>query len=213
MLSLSAQTRNPAEKLDTLRRSGKMPAVFYGKVEKSTPISVSERDFKKILREAGESTIVTLDVEGEKKEALIHDIDVDPVTGAFRHADFYVVEKGKAVQVHVPIEFDGVAPAVKELGGVLVKVLHELEIEAMPKDLPHEIKVSVETLVTFESQLHAKDIVLPSGVTLITDPEEVVVLVAQPKEEKEEEAAPIDLSSIEVEKKGKKEEEGEAASE
>ena len=160
------------------------------------------------MKKAGESSVITLTGAGEDVEALVHDIDFDPVTDIPRHADFYVFEKGHKIQVNIPIEFVGVAPAVKDLGGTLMKVLRELKVEAMPKDLPHEIKVDVSSLATFEHQILAKDIVLASGVSLVENPEEVVALVAEAKEVVEEETAPVDLSAIEVEKKGKKEEEG-----
>jgi large subunit ribosomal protein L25 len=91
------------------------------------------------------------------------------------------------------------------MGGVLVKVMHELEIESAPKDLPKEIFVDISPLVDFESQILAENIKLPAGVTLITLPEEVVASVYEPKEEKVEETVAPDLSAIEVEAKGKKE--------
>ncbi len=209
MLSLNIEKRDISKNLKDLRKNGVMPAVFYGKKEESTPISVKVADFIKVWKKAGESTVVVLkDDKGEELESLIHEVDLDPVTDAPRHADFYVFEKGHKIEVNIPLEFVGVAPAVKDLGGTLVKVIRELKIEAMPKDLPHEIKVDVSTLTNFDSQILAKDITLPAGVSLVENPEEVVALVAEAKEVVEEESAPIDLSAIEVEKKGKKEEEG-----
>lgn len=214
MLTLKAEIRNKKDRLENLRGKGFMPAVFYGKKEASTPISLSQVDFLKIWKEAGESTVVTLETPEGPKESLIHDVDLDPVKGQPRHADFYVFEKGHKVKVALPIEFEGVSPAVKDLGGTLVKVLHELKVEALPKDLPPHVVIDVSTLASFGDQILAGDIKLPSEVTLEETPEEVVITVAAPREEKEEEAAPIDLSSIEVEKKGKEEEgsEGEAPS-
>jgi large subunit ribosomal protein L25 len=213
MLTLNIEKRDLKAKLSEIRKTGKIPAVFYGRKEASTPISLVEVDFMKAWRQAGESSIVVLKGEGEEHEALIHDIDLDPVSGKVRHADFYVIEKGKAVQVSVPLEFEGVSPAVKELGGTLVKVIHELEIEAFPKDLPHSITVDISSLVNFESQIKASDIKLPNGVKLITSPEEVVILAAEAKEEVIEDTGPVDLSAIEVEKKGKEAKEGEEGGE
>jgi large subunit ribosomal protein L25 len=210
MLTLNIETRDLKAKLADIRETGKIPAVFYGKKEASTPIALSEVDFMKAWKQAGESSIIVLKGVGDEHEALIHDIDLDPVTGKVRHADFYVIEKGKKLKLHIPVEFDGVAPAVKELGGTLVKVLHEIEIEALPKDLPHSFVVDISSLVNFESQIKAGDIKLPAGVTLITNPDEVVILAAEAKEEVEEVSAPVDLSTIEVsEKRGKEVKEGE----
>lgn len=209
MLTLKAETRNTNTKPSDIRKAGNIPAVFYGKKEASTPISIPKIDFLKVWKEAGESTVVTLDTPDGAKESLIHDVDVDPVSGAPRHADFYVFEKGHKVEVNLPIEFEGVSPAVKDLGGTLVKVLHELAVEAMPKDLPHNITIDISALANFGDQIAAGDIKLPAGVELKANPEEVIATVSAPREEKEEEAAPIDLDSIEVEKKGKEEVEGE----
>jgi large subunit ribosomal protein L25 len=206
MFQLEIEKREAVgKKARTLKAAGKIPAVFYGPKESATPITLSERDFMKVWREAGESSVIELLGMGETKEVLIHDVDLDPVSGEPRHADFYVIEKGKKVRVDVPLSFIGTASAVKDLGGTLVKVLHELEIEVMPKDLPHNLEVDVTSLVNFESQIKVKDITVPSGVEVLTDREEVVALVSEVKEEEEIEVEAPDLSSIEVEKKGKAE--------
>mgnify|MGYP003395291937 FL=1 len=183
-------------------------AVFYGKKQASTSVSVRLQDFIKVWNEAGETSVITLTTpEHGELEALIHDIDFDPVKEIPRHADFYVFEKGHKVKIEVPLEFVGVAPAVKDLGGILIKVLHEVRIEAMPKDLPKELEVDISSLVNFDSQIVVADITMPEGVKMLDGQDEVVALVSEPKEEVIEDAAPVDLSSIEVEKKGKKEEE------
>lgn len=208
-IEIKAEKREKVGKVDSLRATGFLPGVFYGHKKTSTPIQVKKVDFLKAWREAGESTVISLKTAEGSVEALIHDVDIDPVTNEPRHADFYVFEKGHKVEISVPIEFEGVAPAVKDLGGILVKVLRELKIEAEPANLPHEIKVDISGLVDFQSQILAKDVVLPKGVELIENPEEVVAAVTEAKEEVVE-SAPVDLSQIEVEKKGKKEEEGAA---
>lgn len=209
MLTLKAEIRDIHTKPETVRKAGKVPAVFYGKKEASTAISIPKIDFIKIWKKAGEYSVVNLETPKGVKESLIQDVDLDPVTGSPRHADFYVFEKGHKVEVELPIEFIGVSPAIKDLGGILVKVLHKLKVEAMPKDLPHGINIDISSLVTFEDQVLAKDIKLSEGVTLKENPEEVIALVSAPREEKEEESAPVDLSAIEVEKKGKEETEEE----
>ena len=202
MLTLKTEIRTKADKLENIRKAGKVPAVFYGKKEASTPISIPKIQFLKIWKEAGESSVVALETPLGVKESLIQDVDLDPITGVPRHADFYVFEKGHKVEVELPLEFFGTPGAVKDLGGVLVKVLYKIKIEAMPKDLPHNIDVDTSVLTNFGDQILAKDITMPAGVELKEHPEEVVALVSAPREEKEEEPAPVDLSAIEVEKKG-----------
>lgn len=208
-LTLQYQKREAKEKPNTLRKSGKLPAVFYGRTQTAAPITLSSKEFEKVWKKAGENTVVSLQGGGDEVQALIHEVDKHPVTGAVRHADFYVFEKGQKLKIKVPIEFTGVAPAVKDLGGVLVKVMHDLEIEAEPKDLPRAITVDISPLATFESVITAKEVALPAGVSLVVSPDEVVASVYEPKEEAVE-TAPADLSQIAVVEKGKKPAEGEA---
>jgi large subunit ribosomal protein L25 len=200
--------QNRTEDAAAVRATGNIPAVFYGPKAASTPITVNGPEFMKVWRQAGESSVVTLTGLGEDHDALIHDISKHPVKDTVTHVDFYVIEKGKKVQVAVPLEFIGESAAVKTLGGVLIKVIHELEIEAMPKDLPHAIEVDISSLVDFDAQIKVFDIKLPSGVMAQIDADEVVALVSAPKEEVEEVTAPIDMASIGIsEERGKKEEE------
>lgn len=206
MLVLDASPRGKKEDLNKLRKEGKMPAVFYGKKTESTPISLSQKEFEKIWHKAGESSVVTIKTGKDSVDTLIHDVDLDPVTDVPRHADFYVFEKGKKLDVSVPLEFVGVSPAVKDLGGILIKALHELKISADPQSIPHRLEVDISALATLGDVIVASSIKLPAGVVLVELPGEVVASTVAPKEEKEE--VPVDLSTIEVEKKGKIEEEG-----
>jgi large subunit ribosomal protein L25 len=209
MLTIQFEARDTNGSIGALKKAGMIPAVFYGPKEKSTPISVKETEFKKVWKEAGESSIIVLKNGTEEHEALIQDVDSHPVTDKTQHVDFYVIEKGKKLEVAVPLEFVGVAPAVKDLGGILVKVLHEMEIEALPKDLPHDIEVDISALTTLDSQILIKDLKLPAGVEAKLDPETVVAAIAVAKDEPEE-AVVADISQIEVVgAKGKEEEAGE----
>lgn len=209
MVTLNYIERKEVGNSTELRNAGSIPAVFYGKKQPASSVSVNTSEFIKVWRQAGESGVVSLVGPLGTIDALIHDVDIDPVTEAPRHADFYVFEKGKKIEVNIPLVFVGVSPAVKDLAGNLVKVMHELAIEASPENLPHEIEVDISSLVDFDSQILAKDIVLPKGVTLASDEDEVVASVSAPRaDEAEEPAVAPDLSSIEVVKKGKKDEEG-----
>jgi large subunit ribosomal protein L25 len=205
---LTATKRSKADKLGNVRSNGMIPAVVYGARVENTSISVPSVAFEKVLKVAGESSTIVLEIEADGKkqkvDVLIHDVQVDPVKGFPIHVDFLAVDMNKSIQVTVPLEFTGTAQAEKDSLGVLVKVLHEVEIEALPKDLPHAITVDVASLTALGSQIHVKELTAPSGVTIITDGEEVVALIAAVKEEEVEEEA-VDLSAIEVEKKGKKE--------
>lgn len=206
MLTLTVDKR-AGMTASALRRSGSIPAVVYGAHQVSTPIAVESRAFEKVLREAGEATIVSLSGLGEPLPTLIYEVDLDPITNHPRHVDFYAVTKGEKVEVAIPLVFVGESPAVNA-GANLIKVLHEVEVEADPMNLPHEISVDLSVLVKIDDQIHAKDLALPAGVTLVTDPNGVVALAQEVIEEKEEVAPTADIGSIEVEKKGKEKEEG-----
>lgn len=209
-ITLHYEKRDMKISPNTLRRSGRIPAVFYGRKQTSTPIAVFAKDFENVWKKAGEHTVVTLQNANEEIEALLHAVDKHPVTGKVRHADFYVFEKGQKLTIKIPIEFVGVSPAVKDLGAVLVKVVHDLEIEAAPKDLPQKIEMNISSLKAFGDVIMAKEIALPEGVSLVVNPDDIIASVYEPKEEVVEEA-PVDLSTIEVMQKGKEPAEGEAA--
>ncbi len=203
-LNVSERTER-GKKLATLRAAGQLPAVVYGAKEESTPITLNRREFEKAYEEAGESSVIVLSGLKEDKEVLIHEMSFDNVKGGVQHVDFYAIEKGKEVTVPIELTFVGEAPAMK-LGGTLTKSLHEVEVTAKPANLPHEIVVDISSLVTFEDHIRVKDLNIPAGVKIENDPEETVALVSEVKEEVEEVAA-IDMTAIEVEQKGKKEEE------
>ena len=216
MLTLPVEKRLPAGKAGTknsvkapaLRGGGKLPGVVYGAHYTAMPIAFSMQTFAKVLDKAGEATIVSLTGLGEPLPTLIHDVDLDPLTNQPRHVDFYAVTKGEKVRVPIPLVFVGESPAV-EAGANLVKVLHEIEVEADPMDLPHDFTVDLSALVAINDQIHVRNLKLPAGVAFITDPSEVVVLTQEVALEKEEESAPADITSVEVEEKGKEEKESE----
>lgn len=213
MFTLAAEKREGGVGLVALRKTGKIPAVFYSGKVSATSIAVSTGEFKKVLKDAGESSVVTLELPSGKVDVLIHDVAFDPVRDEPIHIDFYAVDKDTKVTVRVPLEFIGESAAVKNLGGTLVKVMHEMEVEGLPKDLPHDVKVDIGALQTVESHIIVSDLELPAGVAAKSEAGETVALITIQKEEVEEAPATVDLSAIEVEKKGKKEDGGAEAGE
>ncbi len=208
MFMIKAKKRDALVKPDALRRDGELPAVLYGAGKESASISAPAASFKKMWREAGESSTVKVFVGNDDFDVLIHEVQVHPVTGEPIHADFLAVDMHKKIKVKVPLEFTGVSEAVKSGLGNLVKVLYEVEVEALPKDLPHVLSVGISKLKTLSDNIVVSEIQLPLGVLMITGGNEIVASIIAQVEEKEEVAPAVDLSAIEVEKKGKKEEEG-----
>jgi large subunit ribosomal protein L25 len=196
------ERKERGKQLLKLRQNGELPAVVYGPKEATVALTLGAKDFEKAFRAAGESSVIVLSGAGEDKEVLVHDIAYDSLKGSIDHVDFYAVEKGKEVTVTVQLSFIGEAPATK-LGGSLTKALHELEVTAKPAKLPHEIVVDVSVLNTFEDNIRVKDLVVPSDVKIENNPEDMVAVVIEVKDEPVEEPVAIDMDAIEVEGKGK----------
>lgn len=213
MLTLSAKTRG--EKTKTLRKKGILPGVLYGpKIKKNLSLEIDEKEFEKVYKEAGESSLIKLKIKNEKLKideflVLIHDIQFDPLTGKPIHIDFYQPSFKEEIEVTVPLIFEGEAPAVKDSGGTLVKNISELEIRALPQNLPHEIKVSIENLKTFADNVLIKDLKLPAGVKVLRAAEEIVAHVLAPVKVEEELVKPIEEKVEEVGKVEEKKEEEE----
>ena len=183
MFTLTAKVRGAKESPVTLRKTGFIPAVYYGKKDKSTSVAIDMPSFKKVWKGAGESSIITLKTDHGEVDSLLYEVQVDAVTGEPIHADFYAVDKNTEIYANVPFEFVGISPAVKDLGGVLVKVLHEIEVKSLPKDLPHNITIDISSLLALDSQIAIGDIELPPGVTISEKPTEIIVLISAPREE------------------------------
>ncbi|HRH23895.1 MAG TPA: 50S ribosomal protein L25 [Candidatus Magasanikbacteria bacterium] len=216
--SLTLKNR-PAKKLAELRLEGLLPGVIYGPHREPMPVSVSSIEFNKLYTTAGESSLIDVMVEGAKEsvKALIQDVQYDPVKGSMIHFDLREINMNEEMHATVQLVFVGEAPAVKELGGTLMKPHGEVEVKCLPKDLVSQLEVDLTVLKSFEEAIFVGDLKLPAGLTIVDSKEQLVAKVTPPLSEDElkaMEAAPgagPALEEIEVEKKGKKEEEGEAA--
>ncbi len=211
MLSLSAKIRKElGKKVKALRKKGILPAILYGPKIKNLPLEIDLKEFEKVYKEARESSLISLSVKGKKEKylVLIHGVAKDPLTGKLIHVDFYQPRLEEEVEVTIPIIFEGESRAVKDLGGTLVKNISELEVKALPQKLPHEIRVNIEKLKTFEDNILIKDLKLPEGVKILRAPEEILAFVAPLEKVEEELVKPIEEKVEEVEKvKEKKEKE------
>lgn len=190
VFSLDTQVRTVfGKRVRNLRKQGVLPAVLYGGGKKNIALSIIERAFEKMRKSAGESSLVELRVDGGGTEnVLIHNIDRDPLTHKPRHVDFLRVRMDELLRVAVPLRFEGESPAVKE-GGILVKVMHETEVEALPANLPHEIAVDLTRLTAIGDRFALADLIVPNGVSFVGDKESVIVLIEEPRTKEEGEAA------------------------
>ena len=186
-IQLSAEDRAGARtNLAGLRKSGRIPAVLYGHGDPSRSVSVSFLEFSRVYKAAGENTIVELALPaGKPVNTLIYEVQLDPLSGRFLHVDFYQVRMDEKVEASVPLVFVGESPAVRGLGGVLVKALDEIEVSCLPGNIPHELSIDISTLATFDDQIHVSDIAIPEGVEVLSERDAVVALVERPRSDEE----------------------------
>ncbi len=188
MVALTAAARSSDMSPKQLRNSGKVPAVVYGNIE-NTQIQCDENVLMKAFVHAGESTLVDLDIAGTKVPVLFHTIDFDPVSDRISHVDFYAVNMKKELETHVALRFEGEAPAVKEMSAIIVTVIDQVTVRCLPANLPHDLTVSLDKLVDFDSSITVADIKVPEGVTILEEPDTVIAIAQQPREEEKEEVA------------------------
>lgn len=220
MLNLSAKIRKDlGRKVKKIREERILPSVLYGpELKGNQNLEINLKDFEKVFKEAGESSLISLEVSGKSFPVLIHDFQRNPVTGKFIHVDFYQPKLKEEIEVKVPLVFDGEAPAVKELGGTFIKNISEVRVKAFPQNLPHEIRVNISELKTFEDFILVQDLSAAQGVKIINHPDEIIASIASPEKVEEELEKPIEEKVEEVEKvapekkeEGVEEKEGEAA--
>jgi len=215
MITIKAKKRpETGHKLQKLRKQGLVPGVVYGRKIDSLPITLSLSSVENLIKEAGESVIINLDIEGEKpKKVLIHEVERHPLTNRVSHVDFYQIREKEKIQAEVGIEFIGQSLAVKEKGGILLTNLDHLDIEALPNDLLPKITVDISSLNEIGQEILVKDLPFPPGLKISQSPEEVVVKILPPyKEEvlKEEEIAVPEKTIAGESKGGETKEEGES---
>ncbi|MDD4661967.1 MAG: 50S ribosomal protein L25 [Candidatus Pacebacteria bacterium] len=185
MYSLKAELR---EKKENVGGEGYISAVLYGpEIKENILLKIKEGDFKKTYKEAGETSLIDLEVDNKKYPVLVYDYQNDPMLGKFIHIDFYSPNLKQEVEAEVPVELKGTAPAVA-LGGTLIHNLKILHVKALPNELPHKVEVDVSTLLTFADAIKVSSIDLGSKVKIITNKDEIIASVVEVKAEVE--AAP-----------------------
>lgn len=185
MLTLSAQIRKTfRRKTRKLRKNGLIPAVLYGPGIKNLNLEVNLKEFEKVLEKAGESSLISLEIEGKKHLVLIHDIQRDSLSGKPLHIDFYQPSLKEKVEARVVLVFEGESPAVK-MGGTLVKTFEELEVKAIPEKLPKEIRVDISKLKKFHDAIVVGDLNLPKEIEILRNKDDVIARVLPPEKSEE----------------------------
>ena len=200
-LAVSPREKQSTKEIEAQRKAGKIPAVLYSHGQEAEMLWIDYIAFSKVYKVAGHSSVVALDGTKKNISVIIQDTQLHPLSGRFSHVDLYEVHMNEALEAQIPLVFTGIAPAVRELGGMLVKTLEEVTVSCLPKDLPHEIAVDIETLATFEDNIKIKDVKVPAGVTVLVDADTVVALVEAPRSEEEmaalDEKVTADVTKVE----------------
>lgn len=204
-INLKAVKRDEKVKAAEIRNEGFLPAVLYGNKVPSQSLKVKRNEFEKVYGQAGENTLVELEIDGAKpSRVLIYDVQKDAVKNKITHVDFYQVDMKKKVTTEIPLVFIGESKAVKELGGVFMKNIDSIEIECLPDDLVAHIDVDITSLTSLDDSIKVKDIKFPAGITATVEEDQIVASVVEPKVE-EEPALPVSVEDVAVVGKGKEE--------
>ena len=200
-------------KVKRLRKEGVLPANIFGKKVKSTAIKVSLADFEKVYKEAGETGIVEIMLGKTKRPVLIHNIQVDPVSDVPIHVDFLQIDLKEKVTAQVPVDLVGESPAEKQGLGTVVLHLDEIEVEALPKDLPEKFEVSIDKLTEVDQAIFVKDLVFDKKKVEVKTGENEIIVKIEPLRKEEEEVRPQAEEEALAEGGGEGEEKGEGKQE
>jgi large subunit ribosomal protein L25 len=195
------------KQVKALRREGKLPAILYGSTIEPTPVLLDLKPASNTLNRLSGSALVTINLEGKNLVSLVREKQRDALTGTITHVDFQIVSMKEKIRTEVSVEIHGEAPAVKNFNGIIVLNVDELEVEALPGDLPERIVVDVTGLTNIGQSIMLHDLVLPEKVTVLEDPDLVLVVVTAPEAEEVVEVAEVVGEEPEIIEKGKKEEE------
>lgn len=200
MLALKAtQRKTLGRKVQELRKKGEIPAVLYGPGSDPAALTVFKKEFDAAYKEAGESSLVQLEVGQEKNPVLIREVQWHPLSGTPIHVDFYQPRLDEKIKIMVPLRFQGEAPAVKDFEGTLLQNMHEVEVSALPQDLPSEITVDVFALKTLEDRILVENLRVDSKVEIIAEKDWIVAQVVAAENVEAELAKPVEDEAAQVE--------------
>ena len=186
------------KKLKKLRKAGTLPGNIYGREMKSVAIEMPTKDFLTVYDAAGHSGVVDLKVDGEVVPTLIHEVTSDHISGDALHVDFYKVNLKEKVKATVPVVVVGEPVAVTEKLGLLLQNLNEIEVEALPTDLPENVEVDVTHLAAVGDMVKVADLKVPSEVTILTDGEQEIARIAELVSKEAEEQAAAEAAEAEA---------------
>lgn len=194
------------KKVANLRREGKLPGVLYGRHMQATPITMDLKETSRILAGLTSSSLISVNIDGTIYRALVREKQYNFILRSLTHVDFQAVSETEKIRAKVAVELTGTSPAVKDFDGLLVTGLEELDVESLPKDLPERFVVDVSALKSIGDSIYVRDIVVPAGVEIFDDGDELIVVVTHAGAEEEITEGVSELAEPEVIERGKKEE-------
>lgn len=201
-IKLSAQAREPKEKLDF----DLVPAVLYGRGVASVSLKLKRGELEKVINQAGESNLITLEVDGKEVKVLIKEAQRSGLSSKLLHVDFFQVKMTEKISTEIPFNFIGESRAVKELSASLIKEMDSVEVECLPGDLVDHVDIDISSLKEYHDEISTDDLVLPKGLELQNKNNRIIVTVIPPKIQEVVEEAPKEEKVV-IETKDKKEEE------
>jgi large subunit ribosomal protein L25 len=213
MYELKVQKRDVfGKRTNSLKKQGFIPAELYGHGIENVHLSVSSDEFNRVYKDAGESSVINVNINGDIRPVFVRSVQTDSVTDKTLSVDFYQIKMDEKITTHVPIELLGEPPVVKDLGGIIVLSMEEVEVRALPMDIPKNIVVDVSGLAEFDQSIYIKDLPKSDKFEFSVDPETVIVSVTAPREEEKEVVEEITPEEVKVEgeeKRAEKEKESE----
>lgn len=178
-----AQRSVLGKKVKALRRSGITPANVYGHRIESQAVEVDTVTLAHTLKTLERNAILSLRIEGEKavRPVIVREVRRDILNDKILHVDFYQVSLAEKMKADVPFILVGKAPAVEDLGGILLQGLDSIAVEALPADIPPHIEIDISSLTTFDSSVHVRDLVIDPKVHVLTEGDSVITSVAPPR--------------------------------
>jgi len=221
-MKLKAKKRDIlGKKVQKLREQGLLPAVVFGKETGSIPVTLDQKEFEKVYEEAGESVLVDVEVTedgprsaGQLHKTLVSEVDTDPVSDKIIHANLHAVSLTEKATATIPLEIVGQSPIVESGQGMLLTLLDEVEVEALPHNLPSKIEVDISELTEIDQRMAIKDLPVDrQKVEIQQDPEDLVVKIEHAEMEEEEEEEEVSVEAVEVTTEKEEEGEGEEVTE
>lgn len=201
-ITLQAEKREISKRgAELLRKEGFVPAILYGSNTDPLALKVGYNEFRKVFEKAGRSSIITVVIGDDERNIIIQDVQYDSVKGDYLHIDMHQIRMDEKINAEIDVIIEGESPAVKEQGGILVSNLSKIEIQCLPGDLIHDIKIDISKLSNLNDSIHVEDIDFPENIEVLTPKEESIVFVEEPRSEAEleelDEEVTEDVESVE----------------